>query len=126
MYLASLRHNPSRTAETVRRESCAQLTPSEVWRPLAFLCNGERLAIQQSSNFAGFPGCVLRISHPLDAFRPPQPTELISSRIRLWGLPSEVSPLDNEPYVLSNAAALMELAQALRPDPLLQGLSLAT
>lgn len=35
-------------------------------------------------------GCVLRISHPLDALLPRRPTKLISSWIRLWGSPFEV------------------------------------
>jgi hypothetical protein len=92
MYLADLLQISSRAAEATRRESCAQPAPSEVWCPLTFLCDGERRAICQGPNLGSFPGCVLRVSHPLDAFRPPKPTELISSRIRLWGFPFEVLP----------------------------------
>jgi hypothetical protein len=35
-------------------------------------------------------GCVLRVSHPLDALLPPRPTGLIPSQSRSWGLPFEV------------------------------------
>jgi hypothetical protein len=53
--------------------------------------------------------CVLRVSHPLDALLPPRPAELVSSRFRSWGLPSEVLLLQAAPYALSSAATLMRL-----------------
>jgi hypothetical protein len=77
-------------AETKPIPSTAQPAPSEVWCPLTFHRGGQRLALQHDPNRADFPGYVLRISHPLDVFRHPPPTRLISSWIRLWGLPFEV------------------------------------
>jgi len=37
-------------------------------------------------------GCVLRVSHPLDALLPPRPAGLVSSRFHSWGSPSRLVP----------------------------------
>jgi hypothetical protein len=58
--------------------------------------------------------CALRVSHPLDALLPPWPAGHISSQSRSWGLPFGALLPPAVPYVLSDAATLMELARASR------------
>jgi hypothetical protein len=68
--------------------------------------------------------CALRVSHPPDALLPPRPAELVSSRSRSWGLPSEAFIPPTVPYALSSAATLLGLlprTEVLRAP--LQGLA---
>lgn len=66
------------------------------------------------------------VLHPLDALFPPQPSELISSRFRLWDSPFEASLLPNcrtpsqtpSPPALSAGPAPFPVHE---PDPVLQG-----
>jgi len=62
---------------------------------LTFLRQQERRFSRRVS-YTRRSGCVLRISHPLDALLPRRPTKLISSWIRLWGSPSEVCPVEQQ------------------------------
>jgi hypothetical protein len=67
--------------------------------------------------------CAHRVMFPLGALLPPWPAELVSSRLRSWGLPFEALLSLVVPYALSGAASLLELGQTPRCWPLLQGLS---
>jgi hypothetical protein len=58
--------------------------------------------------------CALRVSHPPDALLPPRPAGLISSRSRSWGLPFGALFPPTVPYVVSNAATLVEFARPPR------------
>jgi len=67
------------------------------------------------------------VSHPLDAFFPPRPPELISSRIRPWGSPFEALFLPNcrtpsqtpSPHAFSAGRVPFPV---YAPDPMLQGI----
>lgn len=58
--------------------------------------------------------CALRVSHPPDALLPPRPARLVSSRSRSWGLPFGALLPPTVPYVLSDAATLVEFARSPR------------
>jgi hypothetical protein len=95
--------------------------PSEVSSPAAS-CQPWGATIPASSHLIRLR-CALRVMLPLGALLPPWPAELVSSRLRSWGLPFEASLSLVVPYALSGAASLLELDQTPRRWPLLQGLS---
>jgi hypothetical protein len=93
---------------------CAQYAPSKVLCPMTYPRRRERRTTSSVCHTRCL-GCVLRISHPLDALLPPRPAELISSQIRLWGSPFEVCPLHGGPSDLSVLATLLKLERSSRP-----------
>lgn len=98
-------------AQSVRRPSCA--TPFEVSAPRTF-SQPPGATYPRALPTLGL-GCVLRVSHSLDALLSQVPAGLIPSRSRPWGLSLSRLFLPRVPYGFSTAAALLTLVLLRSP-----------